>query len=419
MLSEKEPVSGLKPIFGRSFLRNSLVSTAAGLAIAAVISFAAPPSWSRPVIFLFSVLIAVLTNFIEHLLDGAYRRWILRGRREPNRLVLAFVYFLGGMLGFGLASWIVVGLSLLPLSFLGPRILFFIAISGAVAIVVGLLIYTYERLRERLGESVARLKEAEFAEKELELAREIQQRLLPPAEMEGDGYRVSARNMAARFVAGDFFDVFRLTDGSLGVVVADVAGKGMGASLIMASVKAVLPLIAADRDVVEALAEVNRKLVGELAPREFVALAYVRFDPRTGDFSLGNAGLPDPYLLPRAGGPRALSVPGPRLPLGIRRDLHYESLPGRLEPGERLLLLTDGLPEAPTETGEPLGYERLESLVDFRGPSREGDLDRLLERVAGATRAGLEDDWTAVLLERRAFFPKAEVAPALPATSVG
>ena len=402
MLSEKKTIPGPKPMFGGAFLRNSLVTAAVGLAIAAVISFAAPPSWSRPVIFLFSILIAVLTNFVEHLLDGLYRRWIIRHRQEPNRLVLSLVYFLGGVLGFGLASWIVIGLSLLPSGFLGPRIPFFVGMSGAVAIVVGLLIYSYEKLRERLGESVARLKEAEFAEKELELARSIQRRLLPPAEMEGEGYRLSARNMAARFVAGDFYDAFRLADGSLGVVVADVSGKGIGASLIMASVKAVLPLIAADRSVVEALEEVNRKLVVELAPREYVALAYVRFDPKTGDFSLGNAGLPDPYLLPLAGGPRALSVPGPRLPLGIRRDLRYEVLRGRLEPGERLLLLTDGLPEAPTAAGDPLGYDRLESLIDSRGPSSDGDLDRLLERVSAATRPGLEDDWTVVLLERRA-----------------
>lgn len=402
MPSEKKAIPGPKPMFGREILRNSLLTAAIGLAIAAVISFAAPPSWSRPVIFLFSVLIAVLTNFVEHVLDGLYRRWIIRHRKEPNRLVLSLVYFLGGVLGFGLASWIVIGLSLIPSSFLGPRIPFFVGMSGAVAIVVGLLISTYERMRERLGESVARLKEAEFAEKELELARSIQRRLLPPTEMEGEGYRLSARNLAARFVAGDFYDAFHLADGSLGVVVADVAGKGIGASLIMASVKAVLPLIAADRSVVEALEEVNRKLVAELAPREYVALAYVRFDPKTGGFTLGNAGLPDPYLLPLAGGARALSVPGPRLPLGIRRDLRYEVLRGRLEAGEKLLLLTDGLPEAPTATGDPLGYERFESLLDSRGPSPDGDLDRLLERVSAATRPGLEDDWTVVLLERRA-----------------
>jgi sigma-B regulation protein RsbU (phosphoserine phosphatase) len=274
-------------------------------------------------------------------------------------------------------------------------------ISGAVAIVVGLIFYTFGVLQERLRDSVARLKEHEFAEKELELAREIQQRLLPPREMEGEGYRLAARNVAARFVAGDFYDVFRLADGAVGVVVADVAGKGMGASLIMASVKAVLPLIAADRTVEKTLAELNRKLVSELGPREFVALAYLRYEA-SGAFSLGNAGLPDPYRLVAGAPPWALSVPGDRLPLGARRDVRYEALAGRLEPGERILLLTDGLPEAMTAAEEPIGYRAIEGFLaasDSAAPSEF--LDDLFRRVREASVPTIQDDLTALVLERR------------------
>jgi len=222
--------------------------------------------------------------------------------------------------------------------------------------------------------------------------------------MEGEGWRLAARNIAARHVAGDFYDVFHLADGTLGVVVADVAGKGIGASLIMASVKAVLPLLAAGRSVGETLEELNRKLVSELAAREFVALAYLRFDPKEGSFSFGNAGLPDPYRFAQGGAPVAVNVPGPRLPLGIRRDVLYEAVEGSLEPGGRLLLFTDGLPEAPTEAGEPIGYEKLESLLDSGAgspASPEEFLDGLLERVRAASRPILEDDWTVLLLERR------------------
>ena len=100
-------------------------------------------------------------------------------------------------------------------------------ISGGVAIAAGLLFYSFGLMRTRLRESIVRIKEQEFAEKELALAREIQSELLPPPELSGDGYRISARNLAARFVAGDFYDVFRLSDGALGIVVADVSGKGM------------------------------------------------------------------------------------------------------------------------------------------------------------------------------------------------
>src|SRR5204862_108249 len=81
-------------------------------------------------------------------------------------------------------------------------------------------------------------------ERELEMARSIQARLLPPPTMSGEGFSLEARNMAAHYVAGDFYDFIRLDDGSIVIVVADVAGKGMGASLTMASVKAVLPFVA-------------------------------------------------------------------------------------------------------------------------------------------------------------------------------
>jgi sigma-B regulation protein RsbU (phosphoserine phosphatase) len=219
--------------------------------------------------------------------------------------------------------------------------------------------------------------------------------------MEADGYRLAARNVAARFVAGDFYDVFRLADGAVGVVVADVSGKGMGASLIMASVKAVLPLIAAERSVEETLTELNRKLVSQLGPREFVALAYLRYET-TGAFTLGNAGLPDPYLLAAGEPPRALSVPGERMPLGVRRESRYEALSGRLAPGERVLLLTDGLPEAMMATDEPMGYPALESLLEASDSEPPSDfLDRLFRQVREATVPTIQDDLTALVLERR------------------
>jgi phosphoserine phosphatase RsbU/P len=267
--------------------------------------------------------------------------------------------------------------------------------------VIGLLFYTWGRMEDRLRKSVERLKEHEYAEKELELAREIQQRLLPPQEMEGDGYRLAARNVAARFVAGDFYDVFRLADGAVGVVVADVAGKGMGASLIMASVKAVLPLIAADRSVEETLTELNRKLVSQLGPREFVALAYLKYE-RSGAFTLGNAGLPDPYRLASGEAPRPLSVPGERMPLGVRRESRYEALSGHLEPGERVILLTDGLPEALTAADEPMGYPALESFLAVSDSAAPSDfLDNLFRRVREASVPTIQDDLTALVLERR------------------
>ncbi len=275
-----------------------------------------------------------------------------------------------------------------------------IAISGLLALVFGSGFYVYEMMRQRWLESASRLKEAEFAEKELALARSIQERLLPPTELSGEGYRIAARHLPARFVAGDFFDVFSLPDGALGLVVADVAGKGVGASLVMASVKAVLPLFAADRTVEETLVVLNRKLCDELDRRQFVSLAYARYQPERGELLLANAGFPDPYLLRRGARYEPLSVEGPRMPLGLRPDQAYRTTRATLSVGDGLLLVSDGLPEASEPGGEPLGYEALAGLLPPLEPDPGAWLDELFARVRRQTTAELADDWTAVLLER-------------------
>ena len=315
--------------------------------------------------------------------------------------VRATIFLVAGMVGWGIVHELVAvvqGEAGLPSMSL-RQLALPLAVTGALALLVGFGFQGYERLRDQLSTSVSRLKEAEFAERELVIARAIQARLLPPAEVVGQGYRVACRNLPARFVAGDFYDVFALPDGGLGLAVADVSGKGIGTGLIMASVKAVLPLLAAADTVEGTLGKLNRKLVAELEPRQFVALCLARFDPASGELTLANAGLPDPYLLRPGAAPEALTVPGPRLPLGLREDQRYQALRLRLAPADRLLLLTDGLPEAQAD-GAPLGYDALTGLFPAAGPPPGPWLDALLAAVHAATGPDLDDDWTALLLER-------------------
>jgi serine phosphatase RsbU (regulator of sigma subunit) len=320
----------------------------------------------------------------------------------PRPLVAAIVFFFGGALAWALTTLLAQGVGLIHFIFSARDIRMSFAVAGASGLVVGLAFYFFVLLEQRLRESVERLKEAEFAEKELELARSIQQRLLPPGAIEAEGYRASARNLPARFVAGDFYDIFHQADGSVGLVIADVSGKGIGASLIMASVKAVVPLVASDKSAAETLTRLNRKLSAELAPRDFVALCFARYDPADGTLEIANAGLPDPYRLREGGAAEPLSVPGPRLPLGARRDVAYESLTVTVEPGQRVLFLTDGLPEAPDAAGEPLGYEALSRLVSSAAAAPGDLIERLLDSVRAASAGVLQDDWTVLLLERRA-----------------
>lgn len=244
----------------------------------------------------------------------------------------------------------------------------------------------------------------ELGRRELEMARDVQRRLLPPSEVAGRGWEVAARCVPARVVAGDFYDVVRHDDGSVDVAVADVAGKGFAASLIMASVKAMLPFVTAEPTAAEALTHLNRRLAPELGRGEFVALSLARYRPAAGVVELANGGAPDPYLLRPGLAPRPLPVPGPRLPLGVRAEVAYASRTSELGDGEALLLLTDGLPEARGPDGEPLGYEALEAMVGREpgaGTTPAERLAGLFDAVHECTGRLPEDDWTAALLVPR------------------
>src|SRR6185436_16842371 len=173
----------------------------------------------------------------------------------------------------------------------------------------------------------------------------------------------------------------------------DVAGKGVAASLIMASVKSVLPMNAAVETGDETMRRLNEKLSRELSKREFVALACAFYDPATRRVTVANAGLPDPYLV-RNGTATPLVVPGERFPLGIRAASKYESLAVEMQPGDRLLLLTDGLPEADLGEDQQLGYVRLAQLV-----AATDSIEALFAAVEAETREPRGDDWTAVLIQ--------------------
>jgi hypothetical protein len=343
-------------------------------------------------ILLTGALIGVLINGCVHLLSRLFAP--MRKHIPPRYQVYtqALLFLIGGMSGWviGLFLWFSITrrrIELEPFLHMGAHG-FFMLLTGIVAVIVGLLFRTFDLLGERL-------RQREWAERELEMARAIQARLLPPPTLSGFGFSLTARNLPARMVAGDFYDFVRLDDGSIVIVVADVAGKGMGASLIMASVKAVLPFVARE-GVAEAMRQLNRKLVGELGRREFVALVCARFAPAERTIELANAGCPDPYLL-RNGIAEALSVDGMRLPLGLRADANYETRRIQLASGDRVLFLTDGIPEAPTAGDEQLGYDELALIIE--ATAGEAWLDAFLANVRARVREGLEDDWTAVALE--------------------
>lgn len=386
----------------RSRLRFDSPWVIASIAIGIIFTLAANIGAGKPIQLEFlaeGAFMGLCIYFANVILHQALGRSIERVPPSLRRSAWVAISVLGGLVGWEIAYIVLyfVETGTFALPPLSGRMRSLLLVTLAITVLVAALAHGYHQLRERLSESIEKLKESEFAEKELEVAREIQSRLLPPPMIEGAGFVITARNLAAHFVAGDFYDVLRHEDGSVGIVIADVSGKGLGASLIMASVKAVLPFVA-NGAVDETLRKLNQRLTSQLGRREFVALAYARFHPDTGKLQIANAGMPDPYIISGLSA-TPISVTGERLPLGVRDDIRYDAVEVELQPGDRFFLLSDGIPEATRANGEPLGYEALRETIRAIPPNGAW-IDSMLDRVRAQVQS-IDDDWTAVVLERK------------------
>ncbi len=385
----------------RSLARDLLISAAVGVVIIGFIALGRPEVF-RPRIFAVGAVIGACIGLTCNLLVHVLHRFIDGLAGGWRRLAIAATLFVGGIIGWSVAAWI--GRVILGVRMFGSTgdLTVGLLIVGLIAVVVGSLFVLYEALRSRLERSIEEAKANEYAVRELELAAALQHRLLPEPHDSGKGWRADVAHHPAQWVAGDLYHVVRLPDGSIVAAIGDVAGKGMAASLVMASVTARLPLLLADRSLPETFDELGRRLAEEGGVRHFVALALVRLDPASGAFELANAGLPDPYHLRADGSIVSLAAPGPRLPLGVRAGSSYRVLRGVLPVGERLLLLTDGIPEATSPSGEPLGYAAFERLLGGASGPGPAWLETMVDEVKRRTGSEPEDDWTLMLLERTA-----------------
>jgi hypothetical protein len=316
--------------------------------------------------------------------------WAIEQSRVPA-LFRTLIYSLGAWLGFFSGLLVVAsiyGMEEDDFRFHSFHFIYSIIAAVLLSSIVGFILHHNQKRNDRLQRTIERLKEHEYAEKELEIARSVQQRLLPPEEIDAGAYHVSARTQAAHVIGGDFYDVVRHDDGSTSVLIADVSGKGIAASLIMASCKAAIPFLATSRDPVKVMQSLNDRLCQDLQRREFVAMALAHLDPLTGRGTLVNAGMPDPLVL-RNGAADVLSCNGDRFPLGVRQASRYTACTFALTNGDRLLMYSDGLAEA-SVNGEPIGYDRVRELA-----SRCDSAEQLIAEVRRS--AQVEDDATVVI----------------------
>lgn len=233
--------------------------------------------------------------------------------------------------------------------------------------------------------------------RDLEIARDIQTSLLPRSLPKVDGFSFLGGSLPAKVVGGDFYDFISFDDRRLGVVIGDVSGKSVPASLLMvASKEIVYSRALTTRDPGRLFQESNRRIYA-IKRRMFVSLGYFLLDADAMSLRYSIGGQPLPMILRSGdGGPRLLEPPKHRLPLGAFKEVPYDTREIFLKRGDLLFFYTDGFTEAMDNDMNPYGEERL---MDSLSSRRTASLDEIARGLLSDIRtyvAGAEqyDDMT-------------------------
>ena len=234
--------------------------------------------------------------------------------------------------------------------------------------------------------------------RELAAAREIQGRLLPSILPVLPGHGLYAAWRPARVVAGDHYDAFPRPDGRVAVCLADVSGKGLPAALLAAQLQGTLRALSGEiLAPAELCARLNRSLLAQLSPEQFVAFVYGAYDATRRELTYVNAGHAPPLLIRADGTHETLDSGGPVL--GQIEHAAYDEGRVHLGPGDRLVFATDGVLEATSPSGDEFGEDRLRAWVARVSDEELPLLPRRLLEEAEAFAAGpLHDDATVVVL---------------------
>ncbi|MGA9120141.1 MAG: PP2C family protein-serine/threonine phosphatase [Bacteroidota bacterium] len=251
-----------------------------------------------------------------------------------------------------------------------------------------------------LGQSLEKQK----IEQDIAVAASIQQRILPTVLPVIDGYDFAGINIPSKSVGGDYFDCIPLADGRYALVIADVSGKGVPAALLVSSLHAYLSAyLESPISLVDLARRLNRVIWSAATEDKFITAFLALLTPATGELTSVNAGHTPVYLLRKDGAVQELSSGG--VPFGmLELDFPYTSESVVVEPGERLLLYTDGIPEAMNPSGEL--YDTVKPFKDFFTghvpPTAEQFVrEMVLEMKDFMGNASQSDDITAMYVIRR------------------
>lgn len=316
---------------------------------------------------------------------------------------ISSVILVGGGSAIGLASYLLFALGSMLFD---PLIPMFGGAVGCLGTLGGQFLET-EKARARLRMALVeeRVQTAKLAG-ELAAAREIQLGMLPDQDALAalpDSIRVQAYLEPAKAVGGDLYDAFMLDDRWLYFIVGDVTGKGVPASLFMALAKALSKsvILRLGEDLEDAVMQANQEISRENTGELFVTALIGLLDTETGDVRMCNAGHDNPLILRASGGLEEIEMDGGP-PLCVFEDFPYPEETCRLEPGDMMVVLTDGVTEAKSPDAELFGHTRV--LEQFAPPPAGGQdlVDRLVNAVHSFEDGGdPTDDLTIMVLQYR------------------
>jgi len=262
------------------------------------------------------------------------------------------------------------------------------------------------------------------------MAHQLQQSLLPQPDKKLSYVRVCSQNLPCYEIGGDYFDYFDLEGGRFCFVLGDVAGKGISAALLAAKVQGLLSAQSfIDYPLPAIISNLNRNLTKRGIDNRFVTFFFGILDPE-GNCSYVNAGHDPPILMHLDGSMKELTEGG--MVLGLFPEARYESHTVRLQPGDHLILFTDGVLEARNVAGEEFGRERLGALLHAKAHATAPELLSCLRNavVSFASNTPQYDDITMMILgfresetpfavKPKRFITAASLTPFLPAAMQG
>jgi phosphoserine phosphatase RsbU/P len=253
--------------------------------------------------------------------------------------------------------------------------------------------HALQQAYDELKAAQAQLIEKERLERELQVAADIQLSILPDDLPDVDKFSFGARILPARQVGGDLYDVFPLTDNRVGVLIGDVADKGVPSALFMARAHA---LLMAEADIGltsgEVLRLVNRHITRLQKSTQFVTVLYGILDLKTSTFSYARAGHEPPLVLHADGSVERIPH-SPGMAIGLWDTITLDERTLQLLPGDILFLYTDGMTDCRNPKGEPFGLERIKNLLSgMSNFNAQQVCDRMLETLIAYQDGAKQDD---------------------------